>query len=207
MKKNKKSWQKILGIIRDPVWNFTSCIVTAIFGILGIIGIVGVSGLIAFFTGNLKNILSWLLTPILTLRIYVVFVGVLVFVIFLPIAIRLLSNLNLPHKKVGTIPKNYYSFWNVLWKASSSMWGTGAFIVGPYCPKDQLTLEISFHDKEKRFYFYCQGLPEFGPHLITGPLFAELINPKGHRFDTNEDLIKNDIRERVEALWRKEGKL
>jgi len=199
IKRIKIGWQKVLKIVRDPAWTFVSCVIA-------LIGIVGLSSIIAFFTGKLHSISLWLLTPIYVYRISIVLNFVFLFLIILFLFIHLTNDWKLRRIKAVTIPKNYYSYWEVLWKRVNGL--SGIWIEGPFCPLHKFILEIEFVRSENRFFFTCIGSPEKGSHTFQGPLLDHLILPQDHNeISTYDDAIRFDVRERIDATLRNEGKL
>jgi len=108
-----------------------------------------------------------------------------------------------PHTP-GIVPPSYMKFWGVLWKARYGRLD-GTLIFGPFCPDHLLEMEIL---GDKDIQFACWGEEHADPHFIPGPSQAELIPPPPAQSNylSTEERVKHDIRERVMAQWRREGR-
>jgi hypothetical protein len=206
-KKKENLFTKLFMVLRDPAWNFASCFFTFMSILFGLIGLLGISSILAFLSGKLQILNSWLIAPIIIKRIYFVFASILGLVILISIIIKIVISTK-SHNKRSIFPKNYYTYWGVLWKGSLSLFGPGAFVQGPFCTQHHLNLTIQYDDNIHKFSFVCPGIPEIGEHIIDGPEYNKLILPDNMDQNvTGQDLLSYDVKERINALWREEGKL
>lgn len=207
----KLLWKKILDILSHQAWNFGSCFFTAL---ALLFTIVGVGGFFAFFR-RMQDFVLWLSTPVLLPLYAFIALTIICFAIIMAESFRILKEKKFRlEQERSTLPKNtnqenLLQIHGVFWEGINNQWG-GAKVFGPYCPVHLLELKVSLDENEQKFHFRCPGVSRETRHSYDGPTADALIlrdSPRPVRYRDAEDFILYDVAKRIEAIWRREGRL